>query len=153
MTAAPSHPSSGTVDGIALADKIVAALRSSPTPQIAGGVREPLSAERDKTKAMADRMARTLEQFAGLMGTVELTFSAMDMKVIEAACLAALSPQGQAGVLTDAQLQNAAHAAPQSTTAASNAFAEILKHVRAPNRPASERLDRIEEICVRGGRQ
>lgn len=38
-------------------------------------------------------------------------------------------------------------ATPQPT---SNALSEILKHVRAPNRPISERLDRIEEICTAG---
>lgn len=39
-------------------------------------------------------------------------------------------------------------AAPPSPGAGDIILNEILKHVQAPNRPASERLDRIEEICV-----
>lgn len=60
-------------------------------------------------------------------------------------CLESYRPSPDSGGV---EAQAVAYATPQASAGDHAAFNEILKHVRAPRRESSERLDRIEAICV-----
>lgn len=104
---------------------------------VAASLSQPGSAAQRSVDRGADRVWQTVP----LPATAEMNAAGERID-------AEMRAQGFAGAEPEAIYYAMLDAAPPSPGAGDIILNEILKHVQAPNRPASERLDRIEEICV-----